>query len=133
MQLLGVLFMVDSEVFKNKVKEVVSQEYQFEFLGENFNQIVNFLTETKAEKIYQWLKQVAENNIRPIMVGSKKPYKEWTIKELLVFRYPFSINNTEYRVLFVKVKNSIYIEFHLGDHKYYDKVRKSLDLKRGNY
>ncbi len=33
----------------------------------------------------------------------------------------------------VKVKNSIYIEFHLGGHKYYDKVRKDLDIKKGNY
>ena len=65
--------------------------------------------------------------------SSRKPYKEWTISELLTFRYPFSIGNTEYRILFVKVKNSIYIEFHLGDHKYYDKVRKDLDLKKSSY
>jgi hypothetical protein len=133
MQLLEVLVMVDSEIFKNKVKGIVPQDYKFEFLGENFNQIVNFLTEIKAEKIYQWLEEVTKDNIRPIMVGSKKPYKDWTINQLLVFRYPFSINNTEYRILFVKIKNSIYLEFHLGDHKYYDKVRKDLDLKRGNY
>ncbi len=63
----------------------------------------------------------------------KKQYKEWAINDLLTFRYPFSINNNEYRILFVKVKNSIYIEFHLGDHKYYDKVRKELDLKKGSY
>lgn len=48
--------------------------------------------------------------------------------ELLVFRYPFSIQNTSYRILLVKVKNSFSIEFHLGDHKYYDKVRTDLNL-----
>ena len=62
------------------------------------------------------------------MQTSKKPYKEWMINELLTFRYPFSIRNTEYRILFVKVKNSAYIKFHLGDHNYYDKVRKNLSL-----
>lgn len=25
------------------------------------------------------------------------------------------------------------LEFHLGDHKYYDKVRKSMDLKKTSY
>jgi len=25
-----------------------------------------------------------------------------------------------------------FIEFHLGDHKYYDKVRKDLDLKKNS-
>ncbi|MFH0876261.1 MAG: hypothetical protein V1859_10070 [archaeon] len=53
--------------------------------------------------------------------------------ELLTFRHAFNLDNIEYRILFVKVKNSIYIEFHLGDHKYYDKVRKSLGLTKRNY
>ena len=57
MQLLEVMFMVDSELFKERVKAVVSQEYTFEFLGENFDQIVSFLTDTKAEKIYQDLQE----------------------------------------------------------------------------
>lgn len=125
--------MVDPNIFMNKIEKLVAQEYKVEFLGKNFDQIVNLLTETKAEKIYNWIENVIAEKIQPILVGSKKPYKEWTISELLTFRYPFSINNTEYRILFVKVKNSIYIEFHLGDHKYYDKVRKDLDLKRSSY
>jgi len=125
--------MVNPEEFKGKIKEIISQQYNIEFLGKNFDQIVNLLTEIKAKKIYQWLSKVLERETQPIVVGSKKPYKEWTINQLLVFRYPFSIEKTEYRILFVKVKNSIYIEFHLGDHKYYDKVRKDLNLKKSSY
>lgn len=125
--------MVNPEEFKNKVEEIVSQDYKVEFLGKNFNQIVGLLTETKAEKIYSWIKEVIGKNIQPILVGSNKNYKEWNINELLTFRYPFSINDVEYRILFVKVKNSIFIEFHLGDHHYYDKVRKELELKKSNY
>ena len=124
--------MVDSIEFKEKVESLVSQDYNLEFLSKNFNQIVNLLTETKAEKIYTWLEKVIKKEVQPILIGSKKPYKEWKINELLTFRYPFSIKNTEYRILFVKVKNSLYIEFHLGDHKYYDKVRKNLDLKKNS-
>lgn len=62
-------------------------------------------------------------------MGSKKHYKEWQLNDLLTFRYPFKIESTEYRILFVKVKNAVYVEFHLGDHKYYDKVRKDLNLR----
>ena len=125
--------MVRPEDFRNKIERLVSQEYRVEFLGKNFNQIVILLTDIKAEKIYRWVEDVVKKKIQPILVGSKKPYREWTVSELLTFRYPFSIGTTEYRIMFVKVKNSIYIEFHLGDHKYYDKVRKDLDLKKGSY
>jgi len=107
---------------------MLSQEYTLEFLGDNLEEIVALLSDTKAEKIYQWVREILILNIRPIVTGSPKAYKEWKAHQLLTFRYPFSIGNTEYRILFVKVKNSVYIEFHLGDHKYYDKVRKNLNL-----
>jgi hypothetical protein len=125
--------MVNPIEFKEHIKKIVLQDYQIEFLGKNFDQIVNHLNDTKKEKIYNWIKEVIENNIQPILVGTKKSYKEWTVNQLLTFRYPFSIGNTEYRIMFVKVKNSIYIEFHLGNHKYYDKVRTDLFLKESSY
>ena len=121
--------MVNPDIFKKQIEIILLQSFKVEYLGQNFDQIVNLLTESKSDKIYQWIKEVTEKKIQPILIGSKKQYKEWEINQLLTFRYPFTIGNTKYRILFVKVKNSIYIEFHLGDHKYYDKVRKDLDLK----
>src|SRR3989344_1083291 len=114
--------MVNAEEFKQKIRELIAQEYKIEFLGDTFDEILSQLTETKIEKIVQWIRGVLQKEIQPILVGSKKPYKEWAISQLLTFRYPFTVGNNEYRILLVKVKNSIYIEFHLGDHKYYDKV-----------
>ena len=125
--------MVDPDEFKRGVEAGISQNYKVEFLGNNFDQIVTLLTDSQAEKMYQWIKDIVDRKIQPISIGSKKPYKDWTVSELLTFRYPFSVKNIEYRILFVKVKNSFYIEFHLGDHKYYDKVRKNLDLKKSSY
>ncbi|MFH1439607.1 MAG: hypothetical protein ABIG89_03510 [Candidatus Woesearchaeota archaeon] len=125
--------MVDPKFFQNNIRKIISQYYQIEFLGKNFDQIVSLITETKAEKIFQWISHVVESQIQPITIGSKKSYKGWNINQLLVFRYPFNIDNIEYRILFVKVKNAVYIEFHLGDHKYYDKVRKDLNLKKTSY
>ncbi len=121
--------MVDSQEFKDKIRSLLNQEYQVEFLGKNFDNIVHLLSTTKAEKIYYWIQEVINKTIQPIVTGSKATYKDWSISDILTFRYAFSIENTEYRILFVKVKNSVYIEFHLGDHNYYDKVRKNLQLK----
>lgn len=125
--------MVHPEEFKTKVRKIVSQDYKLEFLGDKFDQIVNLLTDTKVLKIYAWLEEVLKKEIQPITIGSDKTYKEWKMNQLLVFRHPMTIANGEYRILFVKVKNSCYIEFHLGDHKYYDKVRKNMDLKKTSY
>src|SRR3989338_3043285 len=121
--------MVKSEEFKKCIESKLTQDYKIEFLGNNFNQIVELLTESKAEKIYNWIGEVISKKIQPIFIGSDKQYKEWKINDLLTFRYPFVIDKNEYRILFVKVKNAIYIEFHLGDHKYYDKIRKELEMK----
>jgi len=126
------LRIVNPEKFKKRIEKIVSQQYKIEFLGNNFNQIAELLTDKKAEKIYSWIEEVAEKKIQPIFVGSKKKYKEWTVNQILTFRFPFTINNNKYRILFVKVKNSVYIEFHLGDHKYYDKIRTDLDLKKSS-
>lgn len=125
--------MVNPEEFKKKIKGMILQEYTLEFLGSNFDEIVTLLSDTKAEKICQWLDKVIRKEIQPITIGTTRPYKGWTINQLLVFRYPLTLQNNEYRILFVKVKNYMYIEFHLGDHKYYDKVRKDLDLKKSSY
>jgi len=95
--------MVDSELFKRYIEQLISQDYKVEFLGNNFNQIAELLTETKAEKIYAWIQQVIEKQIQPIFMGSDKAYKEWQVHH------------------------------HLGDHHYYDKVRKDLDLKKSSY
>lgn len=121
--------MVEAVEFKQTIRKRLAQDYQVEFLGKQFDQIVQLLTPTKAAKIYEWVSAVVSDNIQPILVGSNKTYKKWPINELLTFRYPFTINKTAYRILFVKVKNAVYIEFHLGNHKYYDKVRKDLALR----
>lgn len=44
---------------------------------------------------------------------------------LFVFRHPLMIGTAQYRIILVKFRNSIYIEFHPGNHKYYDKVRRN--------
>jgi len=87
--------MVNPDEFKKKIQKFVLQQYKVEFLGNNFDQIVSLLLDSKAQRIYDWIKEVLEKRFQPIIIGSKKPYKEWSVNELLTFRYPFSIENTE--------------------------------------
>lgn len=125
--------MVDIDEFKRNIEGTFPQKEKVEFLGKNFEDIVKSITEQRAEKIYKWASQVVQKQIQPIAISSNKSYKEWEVNQLLVFRYPMNIGGNEYRLLLVKVKNSFYIEFHIGDHNYYDKVRKNLDLKKTSY
>jgi hypothetical protein len=120
---------MESNEFKHKITEIVSQEYKIEFLGDNFDKIISQLSETKIEKICAWIQEVIGNKIRPILKNDPHAYKNWHANQLLVFRYPINIDDNEYRILLVKVKNSFYIEFHFGDHKYYDDIRKELRIK----
>jgi len=122
--------MVDIQKFKANIKNILIQEQHISFLGEDFDQMVLYLSEKQAQKIYVWLLKVVKKEIQPISVGSSKPYKSWKMYELLIFRYPFILKMNEYRILLVKVKNEVYIEFHMGNHKYYDKTRKELQLKK---
>ena len=122
--------MVQAKEFRVKIKELLSQDYKIEFLGEDFDLIVKWLSESSANRIYRWMHKILNKEIQPIVIGLKKNYKEWKTNELLSFRYAFRIKQTKYRILVVRVKNSIFIEFHLGTHKYYDKVRKELRIKR---
>ena len=127
--------MTDVTKFKKSIKSIISQKYELKFLGgrENLDNIVRKLPEKKAEEIYKWIAGIFKKEVAPIYTASKRKYKDWRIRDLLSFRKEFKIESTEYRILFIKVKNSFYIEFHIGDHKYYDRIRKQLDLTKKNY
>jgi len=127
--------MVDVNIFKKNIKTLISQKYELKFLGgsEKFNKIVKKLSQSKADEIYRWIEGIIKREIRPITTSSKQNYKDWLIRDLLTFRKELKIDYNEYRVLFIKVKNSFYIEFYLGDHRYYDKIRKKLNLTKKNY
>ncbi|MDD9953682.1 MAG: hypothetical protein OXR66_05070 [Candidatus Woesearchaeota archaeon] len=120
--------MVDATQFKRKIQVLLAQ-HDIEFLGRQFDHIVTRLGEKRAHAIYKWIAAVTKKCVQPMSIGKKTSYKHWTVNQLLTFRYPFRIGNTEYRSLLVKVKNKMYIEFHLGNHAYYDTIRKQLRLK----
>ena len=120
--------------FKKTIRDIVSQDYQLEFLGDNFEKIVKLLSPAKANSISGWVKRIIIKEIQPILARkSKNKYKKWPLNEILSFRKEINIEKSNYRVMLLKVKNSFYIEFHLSHHTYYDKLRRKLGLTNKNY
>jgi mRNA-degrading endonuclease HigB of HigAB toxin-antitoxin module len=125
--------MVDPSEFKKQIKKRIIQNYTIEFLGDDFDDICKQISDTRAQRIYAWIEKAIKNEVQPIPKTSDKKYKQWSVYELLTFIHKLDIKGTEYRILFIKLKNSFYIEFHLGSHKYYDKLRSKLDLTKKDY
>jgi hypothetical protein len=125
--------MVDPSEFKKQIKKRIIQNYTIEFLGDDFDDICRQISDTRAQRIYTWIEKAIKNEVQPIPKTSDKKYKQWFVYELLTFIHKLDIKGVEYRILFIKLKNSFYIEFHLGSHKYYDKLRSKLDLTKKDY
>jgi hypothetical protein len=125
--------MVDPSEFKKQIRKRIIQDYTIEFLGDDFDEICLQISDTRAQRIYDWIDKAIRNEIQPIPKTSDKKYKQWSVYELLTFIHKLDIKGVEYRILFIKLKNSFYIEFHLGSHKYYDKLRSKLDLTKKDY
>ena len=70
------------------------------------------------ENLLEWCKRVKNQELPPAY-----PKKA---KESVVFIKKIGSSN---RCIVIKIKNGIFSEIHLGDHNYYDKLRKRLGLK----
>lgn len=126
--------MVDVDVFKDEIRKRISQDYSLEFCGDDFDKIVVMISESKSSEIYLWVENIIKKEVQPIMPRkSYKTYKKWPVSDLLSFRKELNINNTDYRIMLLKVKNNFYIEFHLSTHNYYDKLRNKLGLTTKKY
>jgi hypothetical protein len=126
--------MVNPEDFKEKIADIIAQDYEIKFLGDDFDKTIDKISETKADKIYDWVKQVTRDSIAPIMKNAKnKKYKGLPLNQLLSFRKEIQISGNDHRIMIIKIKSANYIEFHLGQHKYYDKLRKDLGLTKKDY
>jgi len=97
-----------------------------EFLGAGFDDIVRSLTPGVEERLFSWLERVAARKEKGMAPDAG--YRGYAWHQLLIFRFPFSLESGRHRVLVVKVKNARYVEFHLGGHQYYDEVRSRLGV-----
>lgn len=99
------------EKFKFKIQNILGNvSFNDEFKK-------HFLKLNKQEKnLLEWCKEVKDKKIMP------KPIKN---QEMIVFIKKIGSSN---RCIILKQKNGIFTECHLGDHKYYDYLRKQIGL-----
>lgn len=126
--------MVNADEFKGKIEKIISQDFGIGFFGDDFNKTIKQLTETKANSVYSWVEEVKKNNIVPIMKNRPdKKYKGTPLTKILSFRKEITISGNDHRIMLIKIKADGYIEFHIGKHKYYDKLRRDLGLTEKKY
>lgn len=73
--------------------------------------------QSQADNLLDWCELVAKKEIQA------KPSKKY--KNIILFIRKLGSTN---RCIVIKVKNGKFVEFHLGDHEYYDKLKKMIGL-----
>jgi len=96
---------MESDKFKKTVCIVLEQKVNF--LGKDFESICRNISLEQADKIYNWLNKVVYRKVKFITSYRNKKYKDWSTREILVFRYAFKLSGNEYRILLVKVFQNI--------------------------
>ena len=71
--------------------------------------------------LVMWCQKVKEEEIKPV------PTKD---KQNLIFIKKIGSSN---RCIVIKIINGEFKEVHLGDHKYYDEIRKRFGIKQSSY
>jgi len=104
---------VQTEEIKNKLKETLGEQLEFEG---HFNAVITRMNEQMQEHLLQWAEKCALRELDP----DPSPADH----NLLVFFFKPSINNI--RGVLTKRKNSYFIALFLDKHKYYDLERRKL-------
>lgn len=73
----------------------------------------------QEDNLLSWCRSVKDKEIAP-----KPSTKD---RDNIIFIKKLGSSN---RCIVIKIKNDIFKEIHLGDHAYYDRLRKSLGLKK---
>lgn len=106
------------EEIKNRLKEIFGEQITFNLGFDNYAQQIKNLD----PNLIDWCLLIKEEKIRAIP----------TSKVLDTVVYIKKIGSSS-RCLIIKIKNGVFAEVHLGDHDYYNKLRRDLGLKKGSY
>lgn len=105
---------MDAEQLKNKIRELLGQNIsfnkEFDTCAENIKNI--------EDNLIEWCARLKKGDIE----FKPSPKRD----DCIVFIKKIGSSN---RCIIIKIKNGVFVEFHLGDHAYYDKLRKELGLK----
>lgn len=106
-----------AEELKTKLREIFGSQIIF---NKEFDKYAGMIKNID-ENLISWCQQLLKNEIIP-----KYPPK---FKDSLIFIKKMGSAN---RCIVIKIKNGEFTEVHLGDHDYYDRLRKILGLKENS-
>lgn len=107
-----------AEELKRKMREILGEQIIF---NKEFDDLAESI-KNLDEDFLSWCVLIRERKLPAIaktVLGNK-----------VVFIKKIGSSN---RCLIIKIKNDGFTEVHLGDHKYYDELRKKLGLKTSSY
>ena len=108
---------MDLESLKQKVRTILGDQVVF---NKEFDEIADNVKNFE-ENILPWCTALKDGLIKAVPSSY--------LNGSLVFINRIGSSN---RCVVIKVKNGVFCEFHLGDHRYYDYLRKKLGIKEGS-
>lgn len=108
------------EYIQNKIEEIFGSQIKF---NKEMKNSFSLLKEGQIENLIEWCEKVKNEEI-PAHRG---------IRDGESFFLTFKKFGNKARSIVIKIKNGEYIEFHLGNHDYYDNIREEYGLKQNSY
>lgn len=106
---------MNPEELKSEIRQIFGAQIEF---NNAFDQYVTTIKNLDVNLI-EWCKQVLDKEINPLRAPNAP--------ELRVFIKKIGSSN---RCIVIKLVNGEFREVHLGNHAYYDHLRKKLGLKK---
>lgn len=103
------------EELKQQLRELFGEQIVF---NKEFDTYATTIKNLDVNLI-DWCKKVRDEDIK----AQPSP----KVREILIFIKKIGSSN---RCIVLKIKNGVFTEIHLGDHDYYDRLRKILGLKK---
>src|SRR3989338_11524113 len=108
---------MNAEELRHKIKAIFGEQVLFNKEFDAYAQTIKNIDET----LIPWCEQIRDQKI-PAISNSR-------LGETIVFIKKIGSSD---RCIIIKIKNDGVKEVHLGDHKYYDFLRKKLGLKENS-
>lgn len=103
-----------------EVKSILGEQVEF---NKDMSKILPNMKSGQIDSLIEWCYKVKEGKIR----GERGK------KDGEIYFLTFKKIGDNTRSIIVKLKNSDFIEFHLGNHNYYDSVREDFGIKKNTY
>ncbi|MDP7141200.1 MAG: hypothetical protein QGH19_03295 [Candidatus Woesearchaeota archaeon] len=108
---------MNAEELRLKIKQIFGEQIEF---NKDFDRHSLNLG-NQVDNLLEWCNIINEGKVKPIPAPK--------FKEGITFIKKIGSTN---RCIVIKLRNKEFKEIHLGDHTYYDRLRKVLGLKKDN-